>query len=50
MYPKIKNNSVEDLLIASYTDNGTNVFFSYVKKDSKLYTVNINLFQEKQLQ
>lgn len=47
MYPKIKNNSVEGLLIARYADNGTNVFFSYVKKDSKLYTVNINLFQEK---
>ncbi|MGL5235963.1 MAG: hypothetical protein ACRC8Z_14645 [Empedobacter falsenii] len=47
MYPRIKNNSVDGLLIASYTDNGTNVFFSYVKKDSKLYTVNINLFQEK---
>lgn len=47
MYPKIKNNSVEDLLIASYTDNGTNVFFRYVKKDSELYVKNINLFQEK---
>jgi hypothetical protein len=47
MYPRIKNNSVDGLLIASYTDNGTNVYFSYVKKDSKLYTANINLFQEK---
>lgn|GEM_PF-718874 len=47
MYPKIKNNSVEDLLIASYTDNGTNVFFRYVKKDSELYVKNVKLFQEK---
>ncbi|MGL5234523.1 MAG: hypothetical protein ACRC8Z_07205, partial [Empedobacter falsenii] len=41
------NNSVEGLLIASYTDNGTNVYFSYVKKDSDLYLANIKLFQEK---
>lgn len=47
MYPKIKNNSVEDLLIVSYTDNGTNVFFRYVKKNSELYVNNIKLFQEK---
>ncbi|MGL5235430.1 MAG: hypothetical protein ACRC8Z_11915 [Empedobacter falsenii] len=47
MYPRIKNNSVDGLLIASYTNNGTNVYFSYVKKNSKLYTANINLFQEK---
>ncbi|MGL5234121.1 MAG: hypothetical protein ACRC8Z_05105, partial [Empedobacter falsenii] len=47
MFPKIKNNSVEGLLIASYTDNGTNVYFSYVKKDSDLYLANIKLFQEK---
>lgn len=45
MYPKIKNKQVKDLLIASYTDDGTNVFFSYVKKDSKLFAININLFQ-----
>ena len=47
MYPRIRNNTVDGLLIASYTDDGTNVFFNYVKKDSKLYTANVNLFQEK---
>ncbi|MGL5234466.1 MAG: hypothetical protein ACRC8Z_06910 [Empedobacter falsenii] len=45
MYPKIKNKHVDGLLIASYTDNGTNVFFSYVKKDSELFAINLNLFQ-----
>ncbi|WP_313579316.1 hypothetical protein [Chishuiella sp.] len=46
MYPRIKNNTVDGLLIANYTDNGTKVFYSYVIRDSELYKVNKDIFQQ----